>query len=110
MHSRLDRIEDWDEELRRANWNAAQLAQNCEVGEWELRHYVRVKFGPGLHDWIIGKRMKLAGILVREMSVKQAALTLGYTQVSHFSRQFKAFYGISPSRLRTEGGTHGEGI
>jgi AraC-like DNA-binding protein len=36
-------------------------------------------------------------------SVKEVALDLGYTQLSNFSRDFKQFYGFSPSLLRRPG-------
>ena len=97
MKSRLDKISDWDERLAGTRWQAKALAQACGIGEWELRHYVHCKFGWGLHEWIRSKRMQEAVLLLeKKVQIKNIWPELGYRQASHFSRDFKLFYGVSP--------------
>lgn len=101
MSSRLDEILDWDERLRAARWQVKKLAANCNIGEWELRHYIRLKFKLPPHVWIRNKRIEAAKALLREgMPVKEAGLSLGYKPGSHFTHDFKGFCGISPSVFR----------
>jgi AraC-like DNA-binding protein len=98
MKSRLDRITDWDQRLQDVKWQAKALAWKCGIGEWELRHYIHLKFGLPLHTWITSKRMAPAcALLAQGKKVKEVAWAVGYKQPSHFSREFKLFYRISPT-------------
>lgn len=97
MKSRLDNVTNWDERLASARWQAKALARSCGISEWELRHYVHCKFGCGLHTWIRRKRMQEAiDLLKRKVQIKNIGPELGYMRLSHFSRDFKQFYGASP--------------
>lgn len=98
MKSRLDCITDWDHRLRDARWQAKALARACQISEWELRHYVRCRFGEPLHEWIRARRMEEASARLKgKAQVKNVWIDLGYKQASHFSRDFKRFYGVNPS-------------
>lgn len=46
--------------------------------------------------------MEKAYLLIRDGScnVSQAAFTVGYSNISHFSEAFKNYHGISPALLR----------
>lgn len=100
MKSRLDRIADWEERLRDAKWQVRALCIGCGLTERELRRFIHSKFGLRLHVWIRRSRMEQAATLLRQgAAVKEISATLGYKQASHFSRDFKSFYGIAPGRF-----------
>jgi AraC family transcriptional regulator len=101
VKSRLDSIADWDERPGEAKWQAEALAHGCSIGVWGLRHYIRLRFGLGLHEWIMRRRMARALVLLRSgVPVKEVSWVLGYKRASHFSREFKQFYGAVPSDSR----------
>ncbi len=98
MKSRLDRITNWDERLADARWQGQALARGCGIGAWELRHYIHLTFGLRLHEWITRRRMARALVLFGTgVAVKEISWALGYKQASHFSREFKRFYGVPPT-------------
>jgi len=58
--------------------------------------------GKGIHAYLIGRRMEKAMRLCRTspMAVKEIAVTVGFTDVLYFSKAFKDYHGIWPSRLK----------
>ena len=60
-------------------------------------------------DYLRLLRMHRACQLLREtpLSIKEIAARVGYQDPFHFSRQFKAFEGVSPSAYRVRGGAAG---
>ena len=55
-------------------------------------------------DYVQGIRMKKAKTLLKNtnMSVESIAEAVGYSNVEHFSRQFKKKYGLAPIQYRVE--------
>ena len=54
-------------------------------------------------QWIREKRLaKAKEMLTTEMPVSDICYSLGFESVSHFSRLFKSYYGITPSSLKTD--------
>lgn len=97
MSSRLGHITDLKERAARAGFHVSALASQCGVSEQHLRRYIESKFGQPPHIWMMNQRLRLApkllgqGLLVKEVSDK-----LGFKKASHFSREFKKHYGVSP--------------
>lgn len=74
------------------------LACLCRVSPRHLRRYFHRNFGRSTQAWLDERRMHAAGPMLRRVrSVKEVAFELGFKQTSHFSREFKKFYGINPS-------------
>ncbi|MXU64627.1 helix-turn-helix domain-containing protein [Rhodobacteraceae bacterium KN286] len=69
-----------------------------------VQKYLRDR-GSGLSDLIEEERQKLACELLdaQAMSVEEISDRLGYTDVSNFSRAFRRWTGLAPSRWRREG-------
>ncbi|WP_176087284.1 helix-turn-helix domain-containing protein [Virgibacillus dokdonensis] len=67
-------------------------------------HYSRVfkeKVGVGFKTYVIQKRIEKAKILLQHnYSVTDVCFTIGYNDLTHFSRTFKKIVGISPSEYR----------
>lgn len=97
MQSKLDRVEDWEQKAKDARYNASRLARKLGVTLRSLETFFRERLGVSPHEWILQKRMReAAALLTRGSSVKAVASESGYKQVSHFSREFKRFYGVGP--------------
>jgi AraC-like DNA-binding protein len=97
MGSRLSRIKDWEQLVEQAQYIASALAKTCGVSERHLRRYIRTTFGLSATEWIDRIRMaKGIRLICQGNPVKEVAFQLGFKQVSHFSRKFKAAYGQSP--------------
>lgn len=80
----------------------AQVAAMNHLTPNYLNSLFRGWRGKGIHAYLIERRMEKALKLCRKskMAVKEIALTVGFTDVLYFSRAFKDYHGIWPSRLK----------
>jgi len=91
--------EPWSVLALEAQFRCSELARLLHRSTRQLRRYSRQRFGCSTQTWLDEQRLQAAvDLLKQENSVKTVAGTLGFKQVSHFSRQFKARYGVPPSR------------
>lgn len=98
MSSRLDQIENWVGRAETARYNGKNLAAQCRISSSQLERYFRSTINQSPQEALNGLRLKHALPLVQEgLTIKEIADRLGYKQGSHFSRQFKKFYGVAPS-------------
>ena len=68
-----------------------------------LSHGIPKEFGMSLKKLIRKKRMEKAlDLLKKDLIVRECAFELGYTDEFYFSRDFKKYYGISPSAMKNE--------
>ena len=67
------------------------------------RDFLKV-FGTTPGKWLLTKRLEEAYVLIKEKKIKPSEflLDLGFESFSHFSRSFKAYFGIQPSILLKE--------
>lgn len=58
------------------------------------------QLSPG--KWLLNRRLEEAGKLLKQKGKKPAEiyLSLGFEDLSHFSRAFKKKYGMSPSKIK----------
>jgi len=97
MQSRLDLVSDWERRARASGYSASKMAKALGVTLRFLERFFRTRFGTGPHDWMVRTRMRhAAGLLSEGISVKAVSLEVGYKQLSHFSREFKRFFGVPP--------------
>ena len=98
--ARLD-INDWGQwqkALDESGYDAAKVANRLGVSRRQLYRYTMAAFGRGPQEWLYDLRLVAAGqMLVECRSVKRVAFGLGFKQISHFSREFKLFYGVPPT-------------
>lgn len=66
----------------------------------------RTTFNETPAKWLKRKRLEYAAVLLKrpEKQIAQVSLECGFEDVSHFSRSFKAMFGLSPGRFRKESG------
>ena len=69
-----------------------------------LTNRVAKQTGETVNNWIVKRRMAGARYLLQnnDQTVEQIAKTLGYQDVSHFSRQFRQHHGLPPQAWRRE--------
>lgn len=80
----------------------ASLADNCGISEVYFRRLFLREFGLSPKEFIIGKRMEYARELLESgyLSVGDVGALCGYEEPCHFSREFKRYFGVSPTNYR----------
>lgn len=78
------------------------MARNHGISVRTLERYFGVYFSQSLGKYILDKRMSTARVLLLETSLPllNVALMVGYSELTNFTRAFKAFYGYLPSQVR----------
>ncbi len=91
-----DDVTAWFLMARRAQFASHRMARLCGFSERQLRRHAQRRLGRSLQGWLEEQRLVAAGPMLRESrSVKVVAIDLRFKQLSHFSRQFTRFYGLS---------------
>lgn len=83
----------------------AELASECGVTPEHFSRAFRIRFGVSPQQFRVRARLDRARFLLAEsgLSVAEVAERLGYSDPFSFSKQYKRFLGISPSRDRGRG-------
>ena len=98
VFARMDRISDWGERAREANWCVQTLAAQSRVSVRTLERWFRQNQGTEPRKWLKRERLQLALELLKDgSSVKETASKLGYQTQQHFSRDFKKYHSQIPS-------------
>lgn len=82
------------------NWGLNDLARLCDCKPATLRQRFHRQHGCGPCDVVMSTRMELASVYLQSMLIKQVAHAVGYKDYRSFSRQFKQYFGFSPSTLQ----------
>lgn len=100
IRKRLKHLSDWREIAHLSDYKPGKLAHNFGITLRQLERYFDQEFGIPPRSWLRTKRMEAAKTLLEDsQSVKSVAYQLGYKQESHFSKEFKNYYGEPPSRF-----------
>lgn len=100
MSSRLEFVEQWEALAQRSGFRPSELASLCQTSLRTLERHFQRNYGVTVSRWLKELRLSQAyGALKEGKSVKEVAFDHGYKQVSHFSREFKLHFGVSPSLL-----------
>lgn len=87
----------------RSEINIEEMAQYLKIGRTTLSNFINKEENVNFHTWINQLRINEAQQLFLQdtaFSIKQIAESIGYSELSHFSRQFKQITGYSPSVWR----------
>lgn len=88
---------DWKQLAATAHYNVRELANVCQISVRQIEREFSRSFSRPPQDWLNEQRLNTAReLLLAGNSVKQVALDLGFKQVSHFCRQFKLHYKLTP--------------
>lgn len=77
-----------------------KLAKMICLNEYKLKIGFKELFGLPVHAYIIDKRLELARLLIEDqkLRVTEAALLVGYNDLSYFAEKFRGKYGVNPSQ------------
>jgi len=78
------------------------MAEELGVTDRQLRRFFWAKFGQSPHAWVTSNRLEEARQELTQGSlVKQAAMSVGFTKQGNLTRQFKRYFQVTPSSLRS---------
>ena len=101
MRSRLNRIVNWEQIAEEALYSTHSLAKIVGVSVRQLERYFEEENRGQPHEWLnLLRQTKAMQLLASGRTVKEVANQMGYKQASHFSREFKRYYGIAPADVR----------
>ena len=76
-----------------------EMADHCGRDRWALSRDFRLLFGTSPYRYLTMRRLDLVrSLLAQGQSLVDAAMTAGFTDQSHMTRQFRSTYGMPPSR------------
>jgi AraC-like DNA-binding protein len=103
LKARLDsesRCDYWKSLAAQASYEPCRLAAMAEISLRQLERYFLRDFTTTPKAWLREQQMQAAcTLLANAHSVKQAAYTLYFKHPSHFCREFKRRYGMTPSEF-----------
>jgi AraC-like DNA-binding protein len=103
MRHELEPSCKWEVLALEANYRPAELARLCAVSLRTLQRHFQSEYKMTISHWLRAVRLQKAyGRLTSGDRVKEVALDLGFKQLSHFSREFKRFYGVPPRFLTSQ--------
>jgi len=80
------------------------ISDKLNVDRRYLSRLFKREYGVTVQEFILSTRMKHAAeFLENGYSVTQSANMSGYTDVFNFSKMFKRYYGVTPSKLKGKG-------
>ncbi|WP_462104724.1 helix-turn-helix domain-containing protein [Campylobacter concisus] len=78
-----------------------ELAHLCGTNDFWLKKNFKLFFKDTIYQLLAKERLKLAFTLLKQndISIKEAANIVGYTNTAHFAKIFKINFGFLPSKL-----------
>ncbi|MCM1225689.1 MAG: AraC family transcriptional regulator [Lachnospiraceae bacterium] len=94
----VDRVVEYIEKHLAEDLSVRQLAGMAYISPDHLTRSFKKRFSQTVSDYILQKRMTLAGELLRDrrMTVTMVSDCVGFGNYSYFTEQFKKFYGVTP--------------
>ncbi len=82
------------------------IAEKLNIDRRYLSRLFKREFGVTVQEYILSSKMKHAAeFLASGYSVTQSANMTGYTDVFNFSKMFKRYHGVTPSKMKNKGET-----
>lgn len=83
-------------------WTIASLSRSVGVSERKLKEGFRATIGNSVHAYLTEIRLNAAAAMLREgRSVTDVAYSVGFDNLSHFSKVFRQFHGVNPSSYKS---------
>ena len=83
------------------NFTLDALASNVNLSKYHFLRLFKKEFGLTPHAFIINQRLNKANRLIQKgVSISQASIEVGFNDQSHYTRNFKKFFGYTPLTLK----------
>lgn len=93
-------VENYIEQHLHEKITTKQLAKTVNKSVSFIAHHFSLEFGQTPRQYILKRKMEEAKIMLQnESNVQETAEKLGFYDAFHFSKTFKNFWGISPSKF-----------
>lgn len=81
--------------------SSSELEEVTGLTRYELARQFRFRYGTSPYRYLLMRRLDLARMLIsKQHPLVEIALETGFADQAHFSRMFKASFGITPARYR----------
>jgi AraC-like DNA-binding protein len=81
--------------------HSAELESITGLTRLDLCRQFRIAFGTSPHRYLLMRRLELARALIRQgRALVEVACETGFADQAHFTRTFKAAFGLTPTRYR----------
>ncbi len=77
-----------------------ELARNIGMSPTKMKQLFRQIFGDSIYNYFQGVRMNEAARLLRKLSVSQVGYSIGFSNLSHFTRLFEKHHQMKPKRYK----------
>ena len=103
MSTQKDTVGRWQLAAFAAGFSATRMAANLGLSEKELRRYFAQGLRISLGGWLKERRYtEAARLIARGAPLKSVAEAVGIKHVSHLTRGFESFYGVTPRAFRRD--------
>jgi YesN/AraC family two-component response regulator len=77
-----------------------QNSKLCAMSPFRFSRGFKEAFGIAFRDYVVRYRLRQAHILLKNpnVTITDVAFSVGFSEVSYFSRMFKKYFGVSPSK------------
>jgi AraC-like DNA-binding protein len=100
MTSRLFRIEEWETLAKHAHFQPGRLAALCPISLRHLERFFEENLQKTPSRWLRELQCRLAKDLISKgFSNKAVTAELKFASQSHFCREFKKIFGVSPQNF-----------
>jgi AraC-like DNA-binding protein len=81
--------------------HSTELEAITGLTRYEVARQFRLMLGTSPHRYLLGRRLELARLRIRgDRSLADVAYEAGFADQAHFTRRFKAAFGLTPARYR----------
>lgn len=85
------------------NITLPELAEKCGVSLATFKRHFKKVYGTSAHKYMKAKRLEKSKELILNSSrnISDIYKDVGFEEFAHFSKSFKAHFGVNPSRIRS---------
>ncbi len=102
MDQRVQRVVSFIRNNHQRRITLKEMADTVSLSPWGLGHLFKLHMGTSPERFLTQMRLEKAKHLLETkfLTVKEVMNEVGMSDASHFTRSFKAAYGITPGKCR----------